>query len=225
MSIHPETSPRFPAIERLFAAHAVERTLPKGTILYLAGEPSGRVHFLERGLIVHMSRDVSGGETVLGLVGSREIVDATSAVEGTDHRSDAYATTTCHARSIDADRFRAALSTHASLALEMAHLLSARLRWLSDAAHERAAQGVSGRVAGRLLELGLMLGRHRDGSIDMDLPIDQAMLARLAATSRESTCKTLRRFKADGLVDYRGRQLRILRPDALARLRCAARRR
>jgi hypothetical protein len=32
----------------------------------------------------------------------------------------------------------------------------------------------------------------------------------------------LRRLKADGVVDYEGRKLRILRPDTLRMMRCGA---
>jgi hypothetical protein len=40
---------------------------------------------------------------------------------------------------------------------------------------------------------------------------------------RESTCKTLRRFQREGLVDYRRRRLRIMRPDALEEIKVTGR--
>jgi CRP-like cAMP-binding protein len=53
--------------------------------------------------------------------------------------------------------------------------------------------------------------------------VAQGDLGRLAGISRESTCKALRSFQSQGLLDYRGRRLRILRPDVLERIRCTGR--
>jgi CRP-like cAMP-binding protein len=173
---------------------------------------------------VQISRDASGGETVLGLAGPGEIVDPAGAVCGWSHHFDAFAAIDCALLGVPRDDFRDALGSDPLLSLTLAHMLAEKMRWVSDTAHERAAHRVSGRVAGRLLELARLLGRERGGAIEMYLPIDQTTFARLAGTSRESVCKTLRRFKADGVVDYEGRRLRILRPDALTHLRCAGRR-
>jgi CRP-like cAMP-binding protein len=65
-----------------------------------------------------------------------------------------------------------------------------------------------------------MLGTEENDTITLDLPLGQKDLGKLAGMCRESTCKTLRRLKADGIVDYRGRTMRILRPDSLKMMRC-----
>ena len=88
---------------------------------------------------------------------------------------------------------------------------------MSDTAVERTSSEVPARLAGRLLDLADLLGTVRQGAVEMELPLAQGDLGRLAGMCRESACKTLRRFKSQGLLDYRGRRLRILRPDALER--------
>jgi hypothetical protein len=40
---------------------------------------------------------------------------------------------------------------------------------------------------------------------------------------RESACKTMSKMKKQGVIDYKGRKLRILRPDVLEKIRCAGR--
>jgi CRP-like cAMP-binding protein len=97
------------------------------------------------------------------------------------------------------------------------------MRWLYATTLERTSSEVPARLAGRLLDLGDLLGRIHQGALEIDLPVAQGDLGRLAGISRESTCKALRSFKSQGLLDYRGRRLRILRPDALERIRCAGR--
>jgi CRP-like cAMP-binding protein len=125
---------------------------------------------------------------------------------------------------IDADMFVQMLSRSPSGALELARAMAQRTRWLCDAALERSTATVPARLAGRLLDLADLLGRVDRGAIEMELPLAQEDLGSLAGMCRESACKTLRTFKRQGLLDYRGRRLRILRPDALERIRCSGRR-
>lgn len=205
---------------RLFE-NAVRRRLERGELLHLAGDHSTRVHLIERGLMLEIARDRSGHETIVGLVTRGRLVDEPSAVDGCAHHFDAFAATDCVVASLDASWFRYVVACDATLAVAVAGSLAGRVRRLSDTAHERSAQRVEGRVAGSLLDLAGMLGRERDGEIELELPVGQRDFGRFAGTSRESACKTLRRFKSQGLVDYRGRRLRILRPDALRYLRCA----
>jgi CRP-like cAMP-binding protein len=110
-------------------------------------------------------------------------------------------------------------------ALELARSLARRNRWLCDAAVERSAGSVAARLAGRLLDLADALGQVGEGCVELELPLAQDDLGRLAGMSRESACKTLRHLQAAGVLAYRGRRLRILRPDALERIRCSGGRR
>jgi CRP-like cAMP-binding protein len=136
---------------------------------------------------------------------------------------DAIAATPCDVIGLDADLFLEVVSRNAESALELATALATRMRWMCDTAMERSSSEVTGRLAGRLLDLADMLGRVNDGAVEMEMPLAQGDLGQLAGMCRESACKTLRKFKADGVVDYRGRKLRILRPDVLERIRCAGR--
>jgi len=210
--------------DELFRERSVTRELGAGEMLYLAGTPSERVHLLRSGVILHVSRDAGGTETILGLATAGELIDPTAAIDSSFHQFDALAARRCLVSSIDSATFRAALSTDIALGLALIHALARRVRWIAETAHERASQQVSGRVAGRLLDLARLLGRPTDDAIELEMPIDQTTFASLAGTSRESACKALRRLKADGVLDYKGRRLRILRPDALSYMRCASRR-
>lgn len=202
---------------------AVRRRLKRGEVLHLTGDRSARVHQIQHGVMLEVARDRSGAETIVGLVGHRQVVDVASAADGSPHHCDAFAATDCLVAGVDAAWFRRKVECDSTLAMALAGSLAARVRRLSDTAHERSAQRVEGRVASGLLDMAAVLGREVDGEIELELPVGQREFGRFAGTSRESTCKTLRRFKDQGLVDYRGRRLRILRPDALSYLRCAGR--
>nr|MDQ3958169.1 Crp/Fnr family transcriptional regulator [Actinomycetota bacterium] len=124
---------------------------------------------------------------------------------------------------VDAARFTDALARNPAACMAMVGVLTARVRWLCDATLERSASHVPARLAGRLLDLAELIGRRREHDIEMELPFPQRDLGGLAGMCRESACKTLRRWKSQGMVDYEGRRLRILEPDALHRIKCAGR--
>ncbi|MDQ3963210.1 MAG: Crp/Fnr family transcriptional regulator [Actinomycetota bacterium] len=210
------------AFERLMA-RSVTRSLPRGRVLFLSGEARARAHFVLDGSFFLLRRDPSGAESVNGFATRGRLLDEIGTVDGEPHTCDAIAASDAIVLGVDASALRDELDRSVPLAKELARQLEARLRWMTTAATERASCRVAGRVAGRLLDLASQLGEERGGVIEFDLPVQQEQLALLAGTTRESACKTMRALKDKGVLDYRGRRLRILRPDALDYLRCGER--
>lgn len=199
---------------------SVERCLERGEILHLAGDRADRVHVVIEGVIKLSLRDSEGDETILGLAPVGSVVGDIGAIDGRPQPLDAVAATSCVVLGIDASLFLEAVFADPRTALELCRGQSARTRWMIETALERTSGEITARLAGRLLDLGTMLGTQKDDTITLDLPLGQRDLGKLAGMCRESTCKTLRRMKADGLVDYSGRRIRILRPDSLRMMRC-----
>ena len=201
----------------------VTRTLEEGEILYLAGDRERRVHVVTHGVIKMTARDPQGTETILCLAVPGDVVGDIAALDGLPQPLDAVAASRCTVVGVDADLFVEIISSSRSAALELGRALAGRTRWVCDTALERTSSEVPARLAGRLLDLADLIGYVRNGSIEMELPLAQRDLGRLAGMCRESACKTMRRFKSEGVVDYEGRRVRILNPAALERIRSGAR--
>ncbi|MBW3593933.1 MAG: Crp/Fnr family transcriptional regulator [Actinobacteria bacterium] len=202
---------------------AVPRSLERDETLHLAGERPDRIHVVTAGVLKLVAREGGGNETILGLAAPGDIVGELGTIDGLDQPLDVIAATKVDVVGIDAETFIEAVTASPTATRCLFELQAARLRWIYSSALERSASEVPARLAGRLLDLADMIGRVEDGAVALDMPLQQTDLGRLAGVCRESACKTLRRFKSEGFVDYRGRQLRILRPDALERIRCAGR--
>lgn len=209
------------ARERLLA-RSVERHLTAGDILHLAGDRPDRVHLVVHGVVKLSLRDSEGEETILGLAPAGTVVGDIGAVDGRPQPLDAIAATAGLARGIDAQLFVETIFDEPRAALALSRSQAERTRWMTETALERTSGEIRARLAGRLLDLARMLGERTGDHITLDLPLGQRDLGKLAGMCRESTCKTLRRFKAEGVVDYEGRKLRILRPDSLQMMRCGA---
>ena len=202
---------------------AVPRKLEPEDILFLAGEGAERVYMLESGVLKFTARDGEGTETILGLAIEGDLVGEVAAVDGGAQPLDAIAATDCTIVGFETELLQELVEGNNAAALELAKMLAHKTRWLASAALERTSGEVPQRLAGRLLDLADLLGRMHGGTIELELPLAQKDLGRLAGMCRESACKAMREFQAQGLLEYRGRRLRIHRPDLLHKIRCAGR--
>ena len=202
----------------LLLDRALHRRLAPGAVLHLEGDPRPHAHLIAAGVVKLTTRDPGGREAILGLALPGELIGEIPAIDGKCQPTDALAATHCEVLAFEARTLREVLARNGVAALVIARALSARLRWVSETALERTASDVPARLAGRLLDLADLLGDGRRPG-EFDLPLVQADLGSLAGMSRESACKTLRRFKARGLLDYSGRRIRLLRPDLLELIR------
>jgi CRP-like cAMP-binding protein len=171
------------------------------------------------GALKLVARDGGGRETIGGLAVTGDIVGDVAALDGCPQDLDAVAASRSSVLGVDSATLLSALSADPKAALVVARALAQRLRRAGAVAHERATGEVPARLAARLLDLAETLGESNGATLELHLPLAQDDLARLAGMSRESACKTLRKFKTAGLVDYRGRRLKIIRPDALEQIR------
>jgi len=202
---------------------AVPRQLERGDALYLTGDEERRVHIVESGILKLACCDSEGRETTLALALPGDLVGETSACDGDLQPLDVIALTPTKVAGIDAELFIDVATRNPAAALELARTLAARMRWITATAGERTTNDVPSRLAGRLLDLAEMIGRMRSGTIEVDLPLTRTDVGQLAGMCRESASKTLTSWKRQGVLEHNGKTLRIFRPDALERIRCAGR--
>jgi CRP-like cAMP-binding protein len=177
------------------------------------------VHIVENGVVKLTARDGEGRETILALAVRGDVLGDIAAIDNRPQPVDSIAATPCDLLGIDSEALGDVLARNPAAAFAMARSLAARLRWVCGTALERTSVSVPARLAGRLLELADLVGRSDDDAVEIEVPLGQADLGRLAGMCRESACKALRQFREHGLIDYRQRRLRILRPDALEAIR------
>lgn len=207
----------------LLARRSVIRRLDERDVLFLAGEEPARMHVVLRGVVKLVARDEMGGETIIALVARGGLLGEVAALDHRPQPLDAVAATGVTVAGYDAQQVVDALARSPRACLGVAAHLARYTRGMCDLVHERSTAPAPARLAGRLLHLGGLLGTVERGALEFDLPIRQKDLGSFAGMSREMACKTLRRLQREGVLDYDERRLRILRPDALERIRCGAR--
>jgi CRP/FNR family cyclic AMP-dependent transcriptional regulator len=213
-----------PAHDRdLLLQKAVSRSLGHGQVVLLAGDECDRVYLLVQGLMKLVRREYGGKETIIGLALPGDLIGEVAFLDGGTQLADAITITPARVLSIDPDLLAQILLRSSRATVELARCLSRRLRWTCETAVERSSVGITERMAGRLLDLAVLLNRAYGPGTNLELPLAQTELGELAGISRESACRALKTFKDQGAVDYTRKKLRILRPDVLRRIRCAGR--
>jgi CRP/FNR family cyclic AMP-dependent transcriptional regulator len=225
--VQPDVSPLVAALRAPERRRLLDRAVPKalgsGDVLFLAGDRNRRAYIVASGALKLMARDGEGRETILGLALPGDLVGDVAALDELPQPLDAVAASRSELVGVDAGILVDVLGKSPEAALELARSLATRMRWVWDTAFERTSSDVPARLAGRLLDLADLIGRVHNGAVELELPLAQSDLGRLAGMCRESACRALRAFRAEGMVEYRGRRVRILRPDALERVRRGAR--
>ncbi len=222
--ISPVLSAMVPSDRSLLTSRAIPRPITTGDHLYIAGDRAPWVHLLTTGVVKLVATSPDGDETILALATPGDLLGDVAALDGLGQALDAVAATDCEVLAIDAELFVTALHRNPAATVALAEDLARRIRWMCDTAAERTTFPVPARLASRLLDLADAIGRVDHGAIRLEVAFDQSDIARLSGMCRETACRTLRRFKKAGVVDYdRKRGLRILRPDVLERMRCMGR--
>ena len=202
---------------------AVPRALERGDAVYLTGDDERRVYVVEEGILKLACCDTEGRETTLALALPGDLVGETAACDGELQPLDVIALTPTTVIGIDGEVFIDVAVKNGAAAVELARTMAARTRWISATASERTTNDVPSRLAGRLLDLADIIGRMRSGTIEVELPLTRTDVGQLAGMCRESASKTLNSWKRQGVLEHNGQTLRIFRPDALERIRCAGR--
>jgi CRP-like cAMP-binding protein len=227
VTVQPDVSPLLSALpeheRHRLLGRAVSRSLRRGEVLFLTGDRSRRAYMVGSGALKLVARDGEGRETILGLALPGDVVGDVAALDELPQPLDAVAASRSELIGVDSGLLLDVVGSTPEAAVQLARCLATRMRWVWETAFERTSSDVPARLAGRLLDLADLVGRVRDGAVELDLPLPQSDLGRLAGMCRESACKALRAFQAAGLVDYRGRRVRILRPDALEKVRSGRR--
>jgi CRP-like cAMP-binding protein len=205
----------------------LERGCPKeltqGEYLFFRDDPARRVWSLEAGVMKFCLSDEMGRPSLLGLATPGDVIGELAVSDGGGQPFDAVAATPCALISFDADDLMDAVFASPAASRELCAQMGGRARSVLEAVTQRSHGDMTARLAGRLMELAELLGRMHAGTIEMDVPLAQEDLGRLAGMCRESACRTMRQLKAEGVLDYNGRKMRILRPEVLERLRCGGR--
>lgn len=207
-----------PPVRTILLGLGVRRQVPAGQIVIHQGIRESHLVLLEEGLTKVTATLPDGRSALLSLRVGGDLVGEMSALN--DQPRSATVTTCGPAMYsvIQPDRFKRFLKENPDAALELAAMVSDRLRWSNRRRIDFTSYPVKLRVARVVAELCRTHGQQGLDGIVIDVRLTQPDLATICGASETSIQKVLRELRAEGLVDTDYRRMTVRDLTRLRRL-------
>jgi CRP-like cAMP-binding protein len=198
------------------AAHLGQRRVYQaGEYLYRQGALDSRFHFLLRGRVQIASAREDGSEFVLEVMGRWSVCGEGSAFDGKPRFSSAVALEETEAIAFDAQQMLEAFREMPELAVALLRITGLKQRVLAVRAQYLASPRPESRIAELLHRLGELYGTQEGAASVIGIALTHEQMAAMTGTTRVTVTRVLKRLREQGVIQVRGRQLRILDPSRL----------
>lgn len=188
-----------------------EREFLKGENIFSEGNESTGFYIVIKGRVKVYKLSVEGKEQILHIVGAKELLGAVSAFSGGPYPAHADAMEKTKALFFPRKDFLALIRKEPSVVMNMMANLAMRLQHFTRMIEDLSLKEVPGRLAAYLLYLCEQTGCGNSVEID----ISKGQLASLLGTIPETLSRILRKLSEKGVLDVRGRSIRLIKKAAL----------
>jgi CRP/FNR family transcriptional regulator len=177
---------------------AVTRAFPAGTRVFHEGDSSDACYIVRSGSF-RVTREHSDGRAItLATLGPGEVFGELAMLDRDTRSASAEALTDGELLALPAKDVLALLNRHPEISTKLVSALVRRLRNANERISRQSFQTVPSRVAGVLLQLAQETNAGQNGEVTIRM--NQADLAQLAGTSRESVSRFLADLERSGIV-------------------------
>ena len=187
----------------------ISRTYPKGTILFLEGQPSDAVYMLCRGRVKLSTCSSDGKVVILGVAEPGDILGLSAALTSSEYEMTAEVIDACQLSSIKSTDLLHFLEDCPEACLKAARQLS---RNYQKAHSQICSLGLSDTVGDKLAKLFLDWsgnGHGERGQVKLRNFFTHEEIAEMIGVSRETVTRALRYFRENDLVTLKGSELLI----------------
>lgn len=191
------------------------RAYRKGTMIFHKDQAGDALYIVESGRVRIFLPAEGGEELTLDLLASGDVFGDMALLDGRPRSASVDTLEDTVVYTLGRDEFQRYLTATPQLASALIELLSARLRHLIEYTETLAFLDVHARIAKILLDLANRYGTKGDG-IEIDMDLTQAELARMVGATRERVNRALASFRAQSVLELRGKKIAILDADRLS---------
>jgi len=198
-----------------FSRVAVARSFPAGTRVFHEGDRSDACYIVREGSF-RVTREHSDGRAItLATLGSGDIFGELAMLDGEVRSASVEALTDGELLALPASEVRALLARHPEITVKLVAALVRRLRTANERISRQSFQTVPSRVAGVLSQLVAEESPRSTDEPGVTIRMNQADLAQLAGTSRESVSRFLADLERAGVVRPGRGRVTVLEPEKL----------
>ena len=200
-------------LERI-AQVAIPRSCPKGARVFHEGDTSDACYVIRAGEVRVTREHPDGRAIALATLGPGELVGELAMIDGGVRSASVEALTDVDLLAVSATDMRGLLERNAQITAKLVVALTKRLRETNERISRQSFQTVPSRVAGVLSQL-VSEDNAEQGRDGVTIRMNQADLAQLAGTSRESVSRFLAVLERAGVVRVGRGRVTVLEPHRL----------
>ncbi len=191
------------------AAHLRRKSFRRGTMIFHKDQAGDALYIIASGKVNIILPDEAGNELVIDKWGPGDVFGEMALLDGQPRSASAQTSEDAVTYTLSREEFQRYLSSSPGLASALIELLSTRLRHVMRYAESLAFLDVHGRIALTLRDLAKQYGVTTPDGTEIDLELTQAELARMVGATRERVNRALASFRAQGILDLRGKKIVI----------------
>jgi CRP/FNR family transcriptional regulator len=199
-------------------AMAIEKSYKKGEIIYYQGDLSYSLDIIKYGKLKITILTEEGKEKTLAILSEGDIIGEISLIDNKPRSATVEALEDCTLLSIKRDDFEKILQQYPQISIEIAKILSQRLRDADKSIEALTFYDVKTRIANILIGFGERYGKDTPKGIEIYTRFTHQELADLVGSSRETITRVLNELQNNNLISIEKNKILILDPDKLRRL-------
>jgi CRP/FNR family transcriptional regulator len=192
----------------------VDQKYKQGAVLFSEGDDATGFFVLMSGRLKIFKLSFEGKEQILHFVDPGDPFAEVAMFAGSHYPAHAEALKESRAIFFPRDAFEKLIKRDPDLAMNMLAILSQRLKYFSRLVEDLSLKEVPQRLAAYLI----YLGGTGNNNLPVDLNISKGQLASLLGTIPETLSRILNKLAAQGLIEVKGRTMKLLKRDALESL-------
>jgi len=194
------------------------RRLPRGQHVFRVGEPCEEFHVTVIGQVKLYALSPGGQEKVIEIIGPGGTFAEALMFTGRPYIINAQTVTEALVLSVGKAAVLAEIERDPRFSLRMLAGISRRLHGLVRDVEDYTLCSGAQRIIGYLLR-DLEDGAARNGPLNVSLPVSKATIASRLSLTPEYFSRVLHELESAGLIEIDRRDIRILKPEALAQYR------
>lgn len=191
------------------------RKLDADQALFHKGDPGGELYGVLRGRLRVRGLAPDGRTMVYSYMDPGAIFGEISVVDQQPRSASVDAAEPSEVLVVHRSHFAAFVRQYPQVAINLARMLAARLRRVSDQTEDAFLLAIPARLARRILALGETYGKPAEGGVQLSIRLPQHELGELVGATRESVNKLLRRWSEQEIIAMDQGTLTVLDPAAL----------
>lgn len=195
----------------------LSRTYKKKDFIYMEGEQPNYLYYIVKGLVKVYKSNHDGKELVTHIHGEGKFLGFVALLENKPNNETAIVLKEAEVQLITQQDFLTLIYTNKEIARKFISMLSNNLYKVENMLLDLAYQSVRQRVASVLLNLD-----HQEDTINKkstNILVSRKDISSMVGTSTESLNRTLADFKDEGLIEILEKELRIVLPAKLERIK------